>query len=157
MTHELTNSDKNMPLRQKEGQQHHIATARRFACQFDGVAGVAVAVALVAGCRTAPHAAAGPAARFYKERARQKGVRTISGGCCRTPATSTARNTQHGWDVARAFFPGNLVAYNVVVLLLFISHSRAVFSDPGIVPLPAHPIDFSDEHQQGPVHQAQPT
>ena len=43
-----------------------------------------------------------------------------------------------------------MVAYNVVVLLLFISHSRAVFSDPGIVPLPAHPIDFSDEHQQGP-------
>ena len=38
----------------------------------------------------------------------------------------------------------------MVVLLLFISHSRAVFSDPGIVPLPAHPIDFSDEHQQGP-------
>ena len=48
------------------------------------------------------------------------------------------------------FFSGNLIAYNVVVLLLFISHSRAVFSDPGIVPLPAHPIDFSDEHQQGP-------
>ena len=33
-------------------------------------------------------------------------------------------------------------------MLLFISHSRAVFSDPGIVPLPSHPIDFSDEHQQ---------
>lgn len=28
------------------------------------------------------------------------------------------------------------------------SHSRAVFSDPGIVPLPSHPIDFSDEHTQ---------
>ena len=34
------------------------------------------------------------------------------------------------------------------MILLFISHSRAVFSDPGIVPLPSHPIDFSDAHQQ---------
>jgi len=42
----------------------------------------------------------------------------------------------------------NIAVYNSIVLLLFISHSRAVFSDPGIVPLPSHPIDFSDEHQQ---------
>ena len=42
----------------------------------------------------------------------------------------------------------NLVAYNLIVILLFISHTRAVFSDPGIVPLPSHPIDFSDAHQQ---------
>ena len=42
----------------------------------------------------------------------------------------------------------NIVAYNVIVLLLFISHTRAVFSDPGIVPLPNHAIDFSDVHQQ---------
>ena len=41
-----------------------------------------------------------------------------------------------------------MFAYNLIVLLLFISHSRAVFSDPGIVPLPSHPIDFSDAHQQ---------
>ena len=45
-------------------------------------------------------------------------------------------------------FSVNITAYNVIVLLLFMSHSRAVFSDPGIVPLPSHPIDFSDEHQQ---------
>ena len=47
-------------------------------------------------------------------------------------------------------FSVNAVAYNVIVLLLFISHTRAVFSDPGIVPLPSHPIDFSDAHQQTP-------
>ena len=41
-----------------------------------------------------------------------------------------------------------MVVYNIIVILLFISHSRAVFSDPGIVPLPSHPIDFSDSHQQ---------
>ena len=40
----------------------------------------------------------------------------------------------------------NVVAYNVIVLLLFVSHTRAVYSDPGIVPLPNHPIDFSDAH-----------
>ena len=45
-------------------------------------------------------------------------------------------------------FSVNLVAYNVVVILLFISHTRAVFSDPGIVALPCHQIDFSDAHHQ---------
>jgi len=36
-----------------------------------------------------------------------------------------------------------------VILLLFMAHARAVFSDPGIVPLPKHRIDFSDSHSEG--------
>jgi len=41
------------------------------------------------------------------------------------------------------------VAFNTIVFLLFISHGKAVFSDPGIVPLPQHRIDFSDDHGGG--------
>ena len=44
------------------------------------------------------------------------------------------------------WFTVHLVAFNLIVILLFVSHARAVFSDPGIVPLPSHPIDFSDAH-----------
>ena len=50
----------------------------------------------------------------------------------------------------------NLVAFNLVVVLLLTSHARAVFSDPGIVPLPAHPIDFSDNHIADGKHSAIP-
>ena len=42
----------------------------------------------------------------------------------------------------------HIVAFNVIVLMLFMSHSRAVFSDPGIVPLPSNRIDFSDLHSK---------
>lgn len=38
------------------------------------------------------------------------------------------------------------VAFNSVVLLLTMSHMRAVFSDPGIVPLPQSKLDFSEFH-----------
>jgi len=38
------------------------------------------------------------------------------------------------------------VAFNSVVLLLMMSHMRAVFSDPGIVPLPQSKLDFSEFH-----------
>ncbi|CAM1314799.1 Uncharacterised protein r2_g2536 [Pycnogonum litorale] len=38
------------------------------------------------------------------------------------------------------------VTYNVIIFLLLMSHARAVFSDPGIVPLPANNLDFSDMH-----------
>jgi hypothetical protein len=38
----------------------------------------------------------------------------------------------------------NVLAFNVVVFLLLMAHARAVFSDPGIVPLLKHRIDFSD-------------
>jgi len=40
----------------------------------------------------------------------------------------------------------HIIAFNVIVLMLFTSHARAVFSDPGIVPLPSNRIDFSDLH-----------
>lgn len=41
------------------------------------------------------------------------------------------------------------VLFNTIVLLLFMAHGRAVFSDPGIVPLPQNRIDFSDDHGGG--------
>ena len=52
----------------------------------------------------------------------------------------------------------HIIAFNVIVLMLFTSHARAVFSDPGIVPLPQNRIDFSDLHsEQGePLQGAQP-
>lgn len=43
----------------------------------------------------------------------------------------------------------HVVLFNTVIFLLFMAHARAVFSDPGIVPLPNHRIDFSDEHSEG--------
>jgi len=58
------------------------------------------------------------------------------------------------WDSHWCFI--NLVAFNTIVVLLFVSHARAVFSDPGIVPLPAHPIDFSDVHIQDGKHPTLP-
>lgn len=38
------------------------------------------------------------------------------------------------------------VGFNIIVLLLTLSHLRAVFSDPGIVPLPQSKLDFSELH-----------
>ena len=43
----------------------------------------------------------------------------------------------------------HVVMFNIVIFLLFMAHARAVFSDPGIVPLPSHRIDFSDSHSEG--------
>ncbi|KAK2170000.1 hypothetical protein LSH36_5g15063 [Paralvinella palmiformis] len=40
----------------------------------------------------------------------------------------------------------NIVAFNLVVFLMLVAHVRAVFSDPGIVPLPKTSLDFSDIH-----------
>ncbi|OWF44796.1 Palmitoyltransferase ZDHHC3 [Mizuhopecten yessoensis] len=40
----------------------------------------------------------------------------------------------------------NVVAFNVIIFLLTMSHMRAVVSDPGIVPLPTTGLDFSDLH-----------
>eukprot|EP00095_Tigriopus_kingsejongensis_P004236 snap_masked-scaffold711_size108467-processed-gene-0.7 protein:Tk04236 transcript:snap_masked-scaffold711_size108467-processed-gene-0.7-mRNA-1 annotation:"palmitoyltransferase zdhhc7" len=40
----------------------------------------------------------------------------------------------------------HVVLFNLIVFLLFMAHFRAVCSDPGIVPLPQHRIDFSDAH-----------
>lgn len=40
----------------------------------------------------------------------------------------------------------HVVLFNTVVFLLAMSHSKAVFSDPGTVPLPANRLDFSDLH-----------
>jgi len=42
----------------------------------------------------------------------------------------------------------HVVLFNTVVFLLLMAHSRAVFSDPGIVPLPKHRVDFSDVHDK---------
>jgi len=40
----------------------------------------------------------------------------------------------------------HVLSFNTVVFLLLMAHARAVFSDPGVVPLPAHRVDFSDVH-----------
>ena len=40
----------------------------------------------------------------------------------------------------------HVLLFNIIIFMLFMSHARAVFSDPGIVPLPKHRIDFSDSH-----------
>jgi hypothetical protein len=42
----------------------------------------------------------------------------------------------------------HILVFNVIILMLFMSHSRAVFSDPGIVPLAPNRIDFSDLHSK---------
>lgn len=38
------------------------------------------------------------------------------------------------------------VTFNSIILLLTFSHLRAVFSDPGIVPLPQSKLDFAELH-----------
>ncbi len=43
----------------------------------------------------------------------------------------------------------HVLLFNVVVFLLLMAHARAVFSDPGVVPLPQHRVDFSDAHSKG--------
>lgn len=51
----------------------------------------------------------------------------------------------------------HVVSFNTIVFMLFMAHTRAVFSDPGIVPLPPHRIDFSDLHSKSKEElQAQP-
>lgn len=42
--------------------------------------------------------------------------------------------------------PFHVVAFNTIVLLLTMSHLKAVCSDPGVVPLPQSRMDFSDIH-----------
>ena len=42
----------------------------------------------------------------------------------------------------------HIMVFNIIIILLFISHFRAVLSDPGIVPLPSNRIDFSDLHSK---------
>lgn len=69
-------------------------------------------------------------------------------------------------------FSFHVVTFNIIIFLLFMAHARAVFTDPGIVPLPHHRwwstmnilnmnnklvnwsfvflrIDFSDSHSDG--------
>ncbi|KAK4885905.1 hypothetical protein RN001_002176 [Aquatica leii] len=55
------------------------------------------------------------------------------------------------WIVLQTMFdslwgPFNAVVFNTIVFLLLMSHIRAVFSDPGVVPLPQNRVDFSDIH-----------
>lgn len=38
----------------------------------------------------------------------------------------------------------NVVCFNIIVFLTLMAHTRAVFSDPGTVPLPETNLDFSD-------------
>ncbi|XP_012257947.2 palmitoyltransferase ZDHHC3-A [Athalia rosae] len=45
--------------------------------------------------------------------------------------------------------PFHVVTFNTVVLLLVMSHLKAVCSDPGVVPLPQTRMDFSDIHTGG--------
>ena len=42
--------------------------------------------------------------------------------------------------------PINVVAFNTIIFLLGMSHLKAVFNDPGTVPLPQYRLDFSDLH-----------
>lgn len=42
--------------------------------------------------------------------------------------------------------PVNVVLFNTVIFLLTLAHLKAVFCDPGIVPLPHTRLDFSDLH-----------
>ncbi|OXU27208.1 hypothetical protein TSAR_010831 [Trichomalopsis sarcophagae] len=42
--------------------------------------------------------------------------------------------------------PFHVITFNTVVLLLMMSHLKAVCSDPGVVPLPQSRMDFSDIH-----------
>ncbi|XP_012937198.2 palmitoyltransferase ZDHHC7 [Aplysia californica] len=41
-----------------------------------------------------------------------------------------------------------VITFNTIVLLLTVSHLRAVLSDPGIVPIPKTSMDFSDIHSE---------
>jgi len=43
----------------------------------------------------------------------------------------------------------NAVVFNTLLLMSSIAHFKAVFSDPGIIPLPMNRIDFSDMHSDG--------
>ena len=38
-----------------------------------------------------------------------------------------------------------VVCFNILVTLMMVSHLRAVFSDPGIVPVSNTPVDLSDQ------------
>lgn len=40
----------------------------------------------------------------------------------------------------------NMAGFNVIIILMIISHLQAVLSDPGTVPLPKTSLDFSDMH-----------
>lgn len=46
----------------------------------------------------------------------------------------------------RLWGPFNVVLFNTIVFLLVMSHLKAVFLDPGTVPLPSSRLDFSDLH-----------
>lgn len=46
----------------------------------------------------------------------------------------------------RLFGPFNVVLFNTIVFFLVMSHLKAVFLDPGAVPLPTTRLDFSDLH-----------
>ncbi|CAG0899707.1 unnamed protein product [Darwinula stevensoni] len=43
----------------------------------------------------------------------------------------------------------NALLFNTLAFLAIMSHVRAVFSDPGVVPLPKSKVDFSDLHSGG--------
>ncbi len=42
----------------------------------------------------------------------------------------------------------HIITFNIIVLMLFTAHSRAVFSDPGIVPLPANRMELNSEDSE---------
>lgn len=42
--------------------------------------------------------------------------------------------------------PVNIAIFNTLLLMLVVSHMRAVTCDPGMVPLPATRLDFSHLH-----------
>ncbi|KAK8741323.1 hypothetical protein OTU49_002615, partial [Cherax quadricarinatus] len=58
------------------------------------------------------------------------------------------------WIVLQTMFNSlwgvlHVLLFNILVFLTLMAHVRAVFSDPGIVPLPQSRLDFSDMHSGG--------
>lgn len=54
--------------------------------------------------------------------------------------------TRDNYDFCSLWGAFNLVTFNAIIFLLCMSHIRAVFTDPGTIPLIEDRMDFSDMH-----------
>lgn len=52
----------------------------------------------------------------------------------------------------RLWAPLNVFLFNTIIFLLTMAHLKAVFCDPGLVPLPHNRLDFSDMHANRKYH-----
>jgi ribosomal protein L40E len=50
------------------------------------------------------------------------------------------------FDFFRIFGPLHTILFNTIIFMVIMSHLKAVFLDPGSVPLPTTRLDFSDLH-----------